>query len=406
MKIKNFTIKNFKSFSSHTNEVEDQIRQLSGINMLYGYNNSGKSNILKFLNLIFQSKVNNERIVVEGDVIERRSVAPFWKGLIDDSGFFFHKNNRSKPIEFNFIIKVTHDNLKSKFEGFDVLKKDFLSDTHSYATFDLTGRIKAVDGFHTSEIVLDQVKLNKKKIYSIDGKGKLFYFEEAKNKKSSLINDGVAFNNLLSIFNDLICFLDNSRYFGTERITHEPTELNSSSFKNWLYNLYLDPKEYKVFADLVDFIEKNKISAKTSDEALFKGVEGNSPFTDFNPEFSKSGKGEIEVMLKSGKGRFPLTSFGTGIQQLLYILSRLFMSNSKVVLIEELEMNFSPKYQQELLGILRALIEKGKIDQVFFTTHSKYFGSRSDFSIYEVKMTEGVSTAAKVTSKRKDFFNP
>jgi len=216
----------------------------------------------------------------------------------------------------------------------------------------------------------------------------------------------VAFNNLLSIFNDLICFLDNSRYFGTERITHEPTELNSSSFKNWLYNLYLDPKEYKVFADLVDFIEKNKISAKTSDEALFKGVEGNSPFTDFNPEFSKSGKGEIEVMLKSGKGRFPLTSFGTGIQQLLYILSRLFMSNSKVVLIEELEMNFSPKYQQELLGILRALIEKGKIDQVFFTTHSKYFGSRSDFSIYEVKMTEGVSTAAKVTSKRKDFFNP
>ena len=82
------------------------------------------------------------------------------------------------------------------------------------------------------------------------------------------------------------------------------------------------------------------------------------------------------------------------------------MSNSKVVLIEELEMNFSPKYQQELLGILKALMEKGKIDQVFFTTHSKYFSSRSDFSIYEVKMTEGVSTAVKVTSKRKDFFNP
>jgi AAA15 family ATPase/GTPase len=368
MKVKSLKIKNFKSFGSHANDVEDQIRQLSSFNMLYGYNNSGKSNILKFLNLVFQPKTANERIRVEGEKFDRQTVAPFWKGLIDDSGFLFHKNNRSKPIEFNFIIEISHDELRNNFQGFHDLEKDFLNGTHANATFDISGRIKAVDEFHTSEISLDQVKLNRKLIYSIDHKGNTSYFEKAKREDSPLINDGVAFANLLSVFNNLICFLDNNRFFSVERITHGETELNSSSFKNWLYNLYLDPKQYKIFSELTEFIKKNKVSIKNTDEGLFKDVEKNSPFGEFNPEFSKSGKDEIEIMLKSGKGRFPLTSFGTGIQQFLFILTKVFMTRSRIVLIEELEMNFSPKYQQELLEIIKKLISQGKIDQLFFTS--------------------------------------
>ncbi len=69
-------------------------------------------------------------------------------------------------------------------------------------------------------------------------------------------------------------------------------------------------------------------------------------------------------------------------------------------------MNFSPKYQKELLEILKKLISAGKIDQVFFTTHSEHFTSRTDFSIYEITMNAGISTIEKVRSKSKLFFKP
>jgi predicted ATP-dependent endonuclease of OLD family len=407
MKIKNFTIRNFKSFSNNANVVHDQVRSLSQFNMLYGYNNSGKSNVLKFLTVIFQPKVDRERITVDDKAEIRQRPSSFWKGFIDDSGFLFHKNDRKTPIEFNFIIEVKQDEIKKGgFANFDDLKKDYLSSTQDYGTFELTGVIKAIDDFHTSEIELETVSLNKLATFSKDSTGKPSYFEGAKRAKSPLKNDGVAFESLMSLFNNAVCFFDNSRFFSSEKMDPDVTELTSSGYKNWLYNLHMSPQKYKEYTDLVKFVGKHKIGSKTADEAGFKGVEKNSPFIDFDPEFSKVGKDEIELMLKVGKERFPLSSYGTGIQQLLYILSKVYVTNSRILLIEELEMNFSPKYQQEVLEVLRDLIVAGKIDQVFFTTHSNHFNTRTDFSIYEVKMDGGASTIAKVASRRKAFFNP
>jgi AAA15 family ATPase/GTPase len=139
--------------------------------------------------------------------------------------------------------------------------------------------------------------------------------------------------------------------------------------------------------------------------AAFHEVEKNSPLTNFNPEFSLMVGELIEVMFKIGKERYPLSSFGTGIQQLLFILASLFNSKAKIVLIEELELNLSPRYQSELFKILGALITDGKIDQVFFTTHSSYFDHRTDFGIYEVGVDNTGSTKVKKASKqRKNIF--
>lgn len=405
MKIRKFTIRNFKSFSNHTNIVDDEVRSLSNFNMLYGYNNSGKSNVLKFLTLIFKPKVDRERIIVaETDSQVRERPSSFWKGYVDDSGFLFHKNDRKFTISFNFVLEVKHSEIKnSGFANFDDLKKDFLSNTHDYGTLEFSGNIKAIDDFHTSEMILENATLNKLSIFTRDANGQT-YFDGAKRVKSPIKNDGVVFSNLMALFDNAVCFFDNGRFFGSEKMNPEVTEITSSDYKNWLYNLYMNPQKYKIFSELSEFIRKNKVAIKTADEDLFKGVEKNSPFADFNPEFAKVGKDEIELMLKVGKERFPLSSYGTGIQQLLYILSKIFTTNSRILLIEELEMNFSPKYQHKILEVLRELIEAGKIDQVFFTTHSKYFDTRTDFSIYEIKMHSGVSTIHKVPSRRKAFF--
>jgi predicted ATP-dependent endonuclease of OLD family len=373
--------------------------------MLYGYNNSGKSNILKFLNLIFQPKVQREGITVEGTREVREKQSSFWNGFIDDSGFLFHKNNRKTPIEFDFRIEVMHDEIKKGgFLNFEDLNKDFLNSNRDYATFEFYGKIKAFDEFHTSEIILDSAKLNKLSILSRDANGKTAYFEKARNAKSPLKGDGIAFDNLLSIFNNAVCFFDNGRFFNTEKMDTNVKELTPSSYKNWLYNVSMSPERYRIFSELTDFLRKNKIAVKNDDEDLFKGAEKNSPFGDFTPEFAKVGKDEIELMLRVGKDRFPLSSYGTGIQQLLYILSKVYITNSRILLIEELEMNFSPKYQKGVLELLKNLLTARKIDQVFFTTHSKYFDTRTDFSIYEVKMASGASSIQKVKSRRKSFF--
>lgn len=404
MKISKFTIKNYKSFGSSANPHDDQVNGLSSINMVYGYNNSGKSNLLKFIHLIFQPKITRQGVVVEGQRLETESDISFWRGPITDSPFIFHKNNRDLPIEFEMDIKVTNKEIKdSGFGQYQDLETIF-SRTRDFSTFVLKGKIVRLDNFDTAEMMLTECQLNSKNIYKIGNDSRPIYFDGLP-VKSNLKGDSIAFSNLLSIFNSAAIFLDNNRYLGNEKLNKELIKLSPTGFKNWLHDLYLSPERYNVFEDLGVFIKKYKISPGRNNDSVFSDVEKNSPFNNFNPEFAILKGDHIELMFKRGKDRFPLSSFGTGVQQLLYILTTLFYSNSKIVLIEELELNLSPRYQSELFKILWALIEAKKIDQIFFTTHSSYFDHRADFSIYEVSINgSGVSKVTKSTKPQKNIF--
>ncbi len=113
-----------------------------------------------------------------------------------------------------------------------------------------------------------------------------------------------------------------------------------------------------------------------------------------------------------GEGiRYPLSNYGSGIQQLLYILVKIFSTNSKIILIEELELNLSPLYQLELIKFLSDEINKttnNKINQFFFTTHSKYFYDKTNLvTLYEVIIdNEGHSSINKATKNRtNNYFN-
>ena len=108
-------------------------------------------------------------------------------------------------------------------------------------------------------------------------------------------------------------------------------------------------------------------------------------------------KEEIEVMLENKIGRFPLKNYGTGIQQIFYILSRIFDSASKIILIEELELNLSPEYQELIINNLQEFIKDQKISQVFYTSHSDYL-NRNDFKIYEVTLDENGKSEMKASS--------
>lgn len=406
MKITRLSLTNYKSFSTSANAQEDEVTGLSNFNMIYGYNNSGKSNLLKFIHLIFEPKVSKTEILVEGEKMQSDEEVSFWKGPIINSPFIFHKNNRSKKITFSITLQVTHKEIEnSGFTQYAELSEIF-SKTRDYATFVFAGEIRKIDDYDTSEIVLTSAKSNSKLIYSLDASKRGVYFESL-SKENILKSDSTAFFNLLSFFSNSTLFLDNNRYLTNEPVNKKVKDFSTLTYKNWLYNLSLNPKTNQIFDDLNNFIKKYKIAPPVSNpaNATFAEAEKNSPFINFNPEFGLLEDDTIEIMFKRGKERYPLSSFGTGIQQLLYILTALYTSKSRIILIEELELNLSPRYQRELFNILRALIDDGKIDQVFFTTHSKYFNHRSDFSIYEVTISHlGVSKVIKATKAKKNIF--
>ncbi len=406
MKITRLSVTNYKSFSTSNNPTDDEITGLSNINMVYGYNNSGKSNLLKFIHQIFQPKIGLKEITVEGQKMKTDEELTFWRGPVTNSPFIFHKNNRNNSIAFAITLRVSHEEIKHS--GFTQYKElsELFSATHDYATFFFEGEIRKIDDYDTAEMVLLNAKINNKAIYSLDNSKRGVYFEGAP-KNNILKADATAFLNLLSFFNNATLFLDNNRYFINEAIDKRIQNFSAHTFKNWLYNLSLNPRKNQVFDQLNAFIKKYKISPASAnpDDAIFSEAEKNSPFSNFNPEFAILENDTIEIMFRRGRDRFPLSSFGTGIQQLLYILTALYTSNARIILIEELELNLSPRYQRELFNILRSLIDDNRIDQVFFTTHSKYFHHRSDFSIYEVTINnQGVSKVVKATKTKKSLF--
>src|ERR1700761_4096904 len=103
MIITSITVNNFKSL------LNLDVNSLSSINLFYGYNNSGKSNLLKFLEIVFKKKTFESistSAIPGGGVARRREVieqTDFYRGEIYNYPFYFFKNewnNSSAEIIF------------------------------------------------------------------------------------------------------------------------------------------------------------------------------------------------------------------------------------------------------------------------------------------------------------------
>ena len=388
MKIDQFTINNFKSFK----DTDNRLSKIADLNYIHGENNSGKSNILKFLKLIISLKDDfSQEVRVEGgEMLSPNTDKHFYNGTIQHEPYIFHKNQRDEPITFHFSIDLMHEEIKNAgFDFYDKLKEDYFKNDKDKAHLEFEGLIKNIDSLSTSEIVLKNVKINKKFIF--ENKSVPEYFGGTSGT-GELVGNKLAFNSLIGYLDDITEYIDNNRYFKKEYYSSNDVELEAGNFKNWLYNLSLNEFEFDKYLELLDFIKNYKIDSLTVLSSL-------------NLSFSINSDNVVELFLDNGSERLPISSFGTGINQLLYILARLYSSKARIILIEELELNLSPNTQRELLNILRLLIKNKKIDQVFFTSHSDYFNFRQDISIYETSINEeGVSKVEYKTGTSKVYF--
>jgi len=383
MKIQSVEVKNFKSLSSL------KVSGFKNANFIFGFNNSGKSNFLKFLEILFSRKtIETSESYVDDEGIKRtrRKVeanTPFWEGYIYDMPFLFHKDKRNKNIEFLVRLELNKNEIPNKEL---LLEHGYLYANRDVVVLSIEGIIKSLSQSQ-SELLLTEAKLKGKTIYSnptmTKGGGK--FFESATQGSVLETNAADNFNSVLDLLNDSVLLIESDRFFNREIETKNMVEFNSKNFKSWLYDQYMDSDKFERHVELLKFLNEFKLTSIV--QASLKDNLDSFPFRKTQLTFSKF-KDELEAMLNNKFGRFPLKNFGTGIQQIFYILSKIFDTKSKIVLIEELELNLSPEYQELMINNLQELLQnQEKIEQVFFTSHSDYL-YRRDFKVFEMSIDD------------------
>lgn len=373
MKIKEVTLKNFKSFKNLKIKPE---HAFGNVNLVFGYNNSGKSNLLKFLYILFKKKYGGKIVTLYHDDGSRKDesifeegAVNFWMGQVINSNFLFTNNITSDPIKFS----VTFEESKSALPNITSLNKiyndnnifivegEFVYQKHNVSNVNLLKCIfNGIDIFHINE-------------------GMPIYFQSI----ALLKNDSTMFEQLLGCFNDSVILIESDRYFSTESERPENRVLTAKNFKNWLYQLYLDPFTYEQYEKLLLGLENFKPKAPNSKPLLASNLK-NYPLNDIDLGFSKTSE-NLSIMLNAN-GRYPIENYGTGIQQIMYILAKFFTSNPKVFLIEELELNLSPEYQYEILNYLKSLcdLKTNNLEQIIFTSHSGYMAKNTNVDKFYV----------------------
>jgi len=391
MKIISVEVENYRSLKNV------KVGSFKKINMLYGYNNTGKSNFLRFIEQIFRRKESSISLkYAEGqtEIVQRRpETSDWWEGEFSHSAFMFTDDDQDSIITFRILMEIKHNELGTLQEK---LMTDYLNKSHDSAPICLEGEISSITSTD-SKIRLTKVKINNKIAYDFAAvKGTNNYFPSSK----SLIGQAETLNSLLAIFNNCVLFLGNDRYLLDEK--EQPRiseELSAQNAKNWIFGCYMDSQKHDKFEEFISFIKAYQCEHKTEPAATIAWQ--NWPLSVGDIGFSRFGQ-NIELMLRNKKGRFPLASYGTGVQQILYILAKLFFTNAPIVLIEEIELNLSPTAQRELFINLQRLLEDNQLNQLLFTTHSDYFYYRGDFHIFEAELDvngytkiKGVKNAAK-----------
>jgi len=371
IKIKQLKVKNFKSL------IDSNIEEFGDVNMFYGFNNSGKSNVFKFLEILFARKKDRQIVKVEtkDSVLPITtsesliSIVDFWDGRIYDKPYIFSDDDRTKDIEFEVRLELSNDMIP---ETVLLNQNGFLSENETEIL--LQGKIVGVNS-NESTVMVNSSSLNGKNFYVIE--------DDIPYGFKGLQVEGLDVDlaeKILSLLNDCVQFIDTDRNFTEEIFNNGATELSHKSFKNWLFELNINAEKNDVFQDLAKFLSSFEFTPEGS-EKLGNNIDS-FPFRGFTDiGFSRFGN-EIEIMLKNKVNRLPLSSFGTGIQQFFFILTRIFMNNSKIVIIEELELNLAPIYQKELMIFIKSILGE-KFDQLLFSSHSPFF-TLKDSSMVDV----------------------
>lgn len=363
MKIANFKITNFKSL------VNFDI-SLGETTILFGANNVGKSNVLNALHTIFARK---KKVLDDGSF---SSLENFYEGIIENFSNSFYNLDKKNTISFEVILMASNEELIFEKE-IDKLKK-------SDNVFIIKGNIKPHPTINDiAEIFLSQVKINGILVFKED-KSDITYFptlDKNKSRQGELRN---TFTNLINPLNDCVRIINSERGISEAAFNTDNVEkIDSKTFKNFLYNLYLNRATHDLF---------EKINKLFNDE----------PFKFGEISFSKEGN-NLEVMLKKDGLRLPISAYGSSVLQTLFIISCIVYMGNKIICIEELEQNLSPRLQAFTLKKIKSLISNNELNQIIVSSHSSVYAKKKIGDVYFLEKKDG-KTIIKPGFKKEEVI--
>lgn len=337
MTIENFYINNFRSL------VDFKTESFDTTTVFFGENNAGKSNILKALQIIFQRKPQDS----EGSLT---SPVNFYSGIIEDFSHDFFNNNTTLSIDFSVKLSVMLDELDIDSKVISLFK-DFPEEVFFY----INGKIvdsKLGDNF--AEIKTSLIKVNDTIIYNTTAD--IFnYFEtiETEVEQSELSE---AFTKLVDPLNDCVYIIESGRNTKKTEFNNDLIQsFDPEDFKSSIYSLSLDEKMHGTFEEI---------------NAVFNSF----PFSFGEISFARINS-DLEIMIKNVGIRLPLKSLGSGVEQILFIIASLIFQKHKIVCIEELEQNLSPKLQNLALRKIQSMIGS-HCEQLIISSHSSVFAKQ------------------------------
>lgn len=345
MKIEQFRIKDFKSIK------ELVIDDLNAINVFYGLNDAGKSNIFQALQLW---------------TILCKDIHLILKNKIDSIPNHACRVGSSDIIELEMIISL-------------ILPSN---------------TAKLITDLINSKILEGEFKLSIK--FSISETG------TASTEVKTLYQ-----NNLFIRSHQIIEFLEILNI-------HKTKNFNLIDANRRIYQEHWQQKDYEYF-NLVtsdnlkqglfyaylsrDFQHKQRFEA-------VKTVLAQEPFqlgqldVALDPQSN-----EIDVGFVQQNNRLPIEQFGSGTQQLLLMLGQLFLNNYPLVALEEPEMNLSPTHQANLISTLQKLMQEPSsgLKQLFISTHSPYL-EFTENAYYVFRGEDGWTQVKKVVKEEAENY--
>lgn len=370
MLIKEIEIHNFKSLKHLS------LKNFQKINIFFGENNTGKSNILNALEMVFNPSLKEEEKYYDKKMpIEERFLANLETGKK-----FFYNTNINEDIKIKVILELTPDEMTICYENLKLAqisdiqeKKDILEFVSELIDkkplFTIESTIQARDRYCYQFLSL--FKINNTTIYDATyvRTGETSYRWEIKGKFKRHDDGKRATQTILSILRGGFICIPTFRKF-IEEIEEETPRIEDFDTKSGTDI----KKAIFLFYTATDYERRNifKTLVKTYNNPPFNYGE---LFVSKDP-FSK----EIELHIDNGSFSIPISDLGSGAQQALLLLFNIIFYKNKMIGIEEPEANLSPKSQKEFLQKLIEYV-KGKAsitNQLFISTHSPIFGKREN----------------------------
>jgi AAA15 family ATPase/GTPase len=384
MYIHKFSVKNYRSLKDVT------VGDLSKAVIFYGENDSGKSNILSFLEIVFQPKYIEESTAISGETFVQRKPSGFWNGQIDNFSNNFYRNNQ-KPITFSILIKIERSEIL-KIKNLPKKFTETLPKNHTEDVLIIEGQITSVgEGREDkAEMTLLKAEFNQKGFYDATKEAPAFLPDEAFEGLSPAQRRNI-FDGIMNTLDNAFLRIPADRFLTEEQ--EEPrdntVELSSKTLKNWLFQSSHNQNTEQLVREIV---------------RQFNG----RPFNQGNISMVRVGKKEIEAFVEAKDGlKLPIGRRGSGVQQILTILSYITRSNSPFVGIEELEINLSPRTQKVLVTNLLELINSrtSVVRQIILVTHSPHIGKRNEAERRGVWIERGETNVKKSSEAQvTEFF--